>query len=279
MASTVEEGRGSRDASASSLRLSAGSLLRGRATPRNSQSSASSRNTNIFRTFFAQRNADYRAANVSLNTIQQGTPRSTVHRRPSSGRSSPPLEHSEYEENPKCLCCECLNPSPHFLSILSRIIGSRAWRLIIAFNTILLLFGSEIQELWIPPKGDTVLDVLYCIALAVFTMDMIMRCYLEPKYVSVPRCRKKQHAQNSAWGRCQLGSFLFWCDLLSTLTLLYNISFINTPAFEPILIDITLNSIGIPVRIRKNLFSRPLEFRESISHNVALLFLPGGRTG
>jgi len=96
------------------------------------------------------------------------------------------------------------------------------------------------------------MDVLFCIALAVFTMDMVMRCYLEPKYVAVPRCRKKENAASSPWGRCQLGgSFLFWCDLLSTLTLLYNISFINKSEFKIKGIDITLNSIGIPVSLKR----------------------------
>lgn len=221
---------------------------------RNSQTSSDTserRSGNIFKTFFAQRNNDYRAATVISEpqyTYSQGmAARTTAVRRPSSGRSSPPPDPSELENSSSCGCRNCLAPSPGFLNVLSTIIESSIWRVIIVFNTILLLFGSEIQELWIPPAGDVAMDVLYCLALAVFAMDMFMRCYLEPKYVTVPRCRKKESAQNSAWGRCQLGSFLFWCDLVSTMTLLYNISFIYPPGSAIETIDIKLNVIGIPV--------------------------------
>lgn len=264
MSSSRNDGQWSRDNSTSNVsagstashRLSGpASVLRGKnkATPRNSQSSSTERRSaTFFRNFFAQRNTDYRAASVpSPPQYSQGsTPRTTAVRRPSSGRSSPPLEQSDEERSSRTRT-DCCRPSPAFLHVLSAIIGSRIWRFIIVFNTILLLFGSEIQELWIPPGGDIVMDILYCIALAVFTMDMVMRCFLEPKYVTVPRCRNKENAQNKAWGRCQLGSFLFWCDLFSTLTLLYNISFINTAAFAISTIDITLNSIGIPVSLRE----------------------------
>lgn len=263
MSSSRNEGRWSRDNSASNVsatsgasqsnhRLSAASaaILRGKRTPRGSQSSDSERRSgNIFKNFFAQRNTDYRAANAppSAPAYSQGTPRTTAVRRPSSGRSSPPPDQSDMEEESFCSCGDCLRPPPWFLHALSVIIGSPLWRVIILFNSFLLLFGSEVQELWIPPEGDLTMDILYCLGLAVFSMDMIMRCYLEPKYVQVPGCRNKENAQNSAWGRCQLGSFLFWCDLVSTLTFLYSISFINSGAYAIQTIDISLNEIGIPV--------------------------------
>lgn len=255
----MNEGRWSRENSASNV--SAASVRRGTRTPRNSQASNLSerRSGNMFKNFFAQRNADYRADNAPpAPQYSQVTPRTTAVRRPSSGRSSPPPEQSELEERSFGSFTECLRPSPGFLHAMSSIIGSTLWRVIIIFNTVILLFGSEIQDIWVPPKGDKVMDALFCLALTVFTMDMIMRCYLEPKYVSVPRCCDKESAQNSAWGPCQLGSFHFWCDLLSTLTLLYNISFINTLAFAIETIDISLNDIGIPVS-----FGEPVSFNFS----------------
>lgn len=226
---------------------------RNKSTPRNSQAStASTKSTNaFFRNFFAQRNTDYRSDVPSgqYEYSQGTTPRTTgaAVRRPSSGRSSPPPDPSELLDESTTSCCACCHPSPRFLHVLSLIIGSRPWHIIIGFNTILLLFGSEIQELWIPPAADLAMDILYLLTLAVFTMDIVMRCYLEPSYLTVPKCRNKDAAQNSAWGRCQLGSFLFWCDLLSTATLLYNVSFINKPRFATKEIDIVLNAIGIPV--------------------------------
>ena len=42
------------------------------------------------------------------------------------------------------------------------------------------------------------------------------------------------------------GSFLFWCDLLSTLALLYDITWINAIQFRETFIQITLDPYGIP---------------------------------
>jgi hypothetical protein len=132
----------------------------------------------------------------------------------------------------------CLRPSQDVLDFMSRIIESRLWRVIIILNTLLLLFGSEVQDLWIPPQGDVVMNVFYTIALAVFSFDILMRCFLEPTYM--PWC-------GCAESKCNLGSFLWWCDVLSTLTLLYNISYINKNLLDMITYDITLDELGIPV--------------------------------
>jgi hypothetical protein len=267
MASTRSEGRWSRDNSTSNVsagsRRSAGSVLRGKgrtpASPRNSTSSSERRSNNLFRAFFAQRNTDYRsdaAHQYSQGTTQQ--PRQAAVpavRRPSDGRSSPVPDPSEADDNSRCFCGACPSPSPRFLHALSTIITSRIWRVIIGFNTVLLLFGSEIQAIAIPPAGDIVMDILYLIALAIFLTDIVMRSFLEPTYLRVPQCCNKENqdrTQNTSWGGCQLGSFLFWCDLVSTLTLLYSVSFINTDEFERKTIDITISDIGIPVSERRS---------------------------
>jgi hypothetical protein len=43
------------------------------------------------------------------------------------------------------------------------------------------------------------------------------------------------------------GSFLFWCDLLSTLALLYDITWVNTILFREAVINIVLDQFGIPI--------------------------------
>lgn len=256
MSSSRVEGNFSRDNSMGNVSAASGSQrprrgrnnTNNRSTPRNSASSGTGserRSATFFRTFFAQRNTDYRSEATHYSPATT-TPRTPAVRRPSSGRSSPILDGSELDESTaNCSRCTWLQPSPRFLHGLSVIIKSPLWKIIIAFNTVLLLFGSEFQELFIPPTGDIVMDILFFIALGVFTADIIMRCYLEPNYASLPTCHPNQ--QNSAWGRCSMGSFLFWCDFVSTLTLLYNISFINAHTFQAKTIDITLNVIGIPV--------------------------------
>jgi hypothetical protein len=45
------------------------------------------------------------------------------------------------------------------------------------------------------------------------------------------------------------GSFIFWCDLLATLTFLYEIEYVNPALREPIEQYVTLTPMGIPVSL------------------------------
>jgi hypothetical protein len=71
---------------------------------------------------------------------------------------------------------------------MSCIIESPLWRVIIFLNTLLLLFGSEVQDLCIHPEGDIVMDVFFTIAMAAFFFDIIMRCFLKPTYMPRRGC-------------------------------------------------------------------------------------------
>jgi hypothetical protein len=51
------------------------------------------------------------------------------------------------------------------------------------------------------------------------------------------------------WGKIHIGSFLFWCDVVSTACLLYEISYINATQNDIHTIDIHLDMFGIPVRL------------------------------
>lgn len=145
-------------------------------------------------------------------------------------------------------CCGSVSgwfrPSRAALDRMTSIISSRFWNMVLVFFTILLLFGEQFQELFIPKEGDIVFDVLFTIALAVFFIDIILRCYVEPQFFGY--CGKDSN-ENSTWGSFQLGSFMFWCDLISSATLLYDISYINRSLFQINTIDIVLNSLGLPV--------------------------------
>lgn len=131
---------------------------------------------------------------------------------------------------------------------MSVLISSRVWHALLVFFTILLLFGAQLQELWVPKEGDIVFDILFTVALGVFAFDMLFRCYTEPQYFEFNLCGKTFGEAPAAWGSCRLGSFMFFCDLLSTVTLLYDISYINRALVATETIDIELNGFGLPVR-------------------------------
>jgi hypothetical protein len=142
----------------------------------------------------------------------------------------------------------CLRPSRATLDGVSILISSRTWHVLLIFFTILLLFGSQFQELWVPKEGDIVFDILFTVALGVFALDMLFRCYTEPQYFELNLCGKSFGEAPAAWGSCRLGSFMFWCDLVSSLTLLWDISYVNKILFDEETIDIQLDGFGLPVR-------------------------------
>jgi hypothetical protein len=63
--------------------------------------------------------------------------------------------------------------------------------------------------------------------------------------------QQTESAQSSSPATCcgslSVGSFLFWCDVLSTLTLLTDISFVNRANFSEQHLVITLGAYGLPV--------------------------------
>ena len=123
---------------------------------------------------------------------------------------------------------------------------SVVWKTFLLFSTFLLLFGSSIQFIVVPKEGDFVFDILYTISLAVFVIDMILNVLLDPEYFACQFCVRREGEKCFS---LSIGSFLFWCDVVSTLALLFNISYINRLEYEMMQIHIQLNEYGVPVRI------------------------------
>jgi hypothetical protein len=153
--------------------------------------SSSERRLSFFRSLFERRKNDYHADVQVGNAFQRGLRYAdrTVGAATTVERSSPPPEMLD-EEKPSCF--SCLRPSQPILDTMSCTIEARLWEVIIFLNTLLVLFGSEIQDLCIPTGGDAIMDVFYTIAMAVFFFDMVMRCFLEPKYMPWCGCAESK---------------------------------------------------------------------------------------
>jgi hypothetical protein len=139
-------------------------------------------------------------------------------------------------------------------------IHSIVWKVFIVFCTVVLLFGRPIQHLWVPKEGDIVFTILYTIALAIFTLDMICNTIADPLYFQfTPRCcrskqqRRQQRQQQqqpdfNSW-TCGIGSFLFWCDAFSTYCLIIQIPYIASWDVEMPALQMSLDAVGVPVRV------------------------------
>jgi hypothetical protein len=151
----------------------------------------------------------------------------------------------------------CVNVDSWFKSISETIVKSVFWRLLIAGLTLILLFGSPIQLWLVPKEGDIAFDALYCFGFVIFMIDVVLNSYADPEYLVCDPCNPRRlnrssHANRNFSCRQQqffgVGSFNFWCDLISSVGFLYDVSFIDTSEFAMQYIHIELNDIGVPVR-------------------------------
>jgi hypothetical protein len=144
-------------------------------------------------------------------------------------------------------------PRQHQLRFINHacdsLIRSGFWRILIIFCTVLLLFGSPIQFLLVPKEGDPSFVYLYTIALAVFILDMLFNSMVDPEYLGFGpwRPNRMQQPYQPKFWTWSIGSFMFWCDVVSTAALCYDIEYINRWEYEMMEIELVLDEYGITV--------------------------------
>lgn len=139
-------------------------------------------------------------------------------------------------------------PQPPALQFIkNRIIKTTWWSVIIFLFTLVLLFGPPLKFLLFTKAADIFFDSLFLICIITLIIDIILRCLVTPKYFqwSFP-IKSKENAQNSILSsnvtfhrkkKFQIGSFMFWCDLISTISLLSEITFIFTQLHSTLRIE------------------------------------------
>ena len=200
----------------------------------------------LFQTMMGQRKQDYHADAPQQNEPQQQhnnysrSISSRTPRHPTAGESA------DQETTPDNNIAAVANRAATTArqqrrATMYAVLNSQAWKVALSVFSLILLFGAQVSELFLPPSTDTTVDAIFVLALTFFIVDILMRCESsEDHYFSRIRCT----------GICCLsvGSFLFWCDLVSALTLLTDISWINKRSFSEQQIQIALGDFGIPVR-------------------------------
>jgi hypothetical protein len=156
--------------------------------------------------------------------------------------------------------CSCVSiDMPRTVAYFQKVLKSRIGKGLMVCFSIFLLFGSPIQHLLMPPAADVVFDILSCITLGYFVVDMVIRIVAEPNYfhfqVWLPPGMTKNRGnvyitEPTPVLECAMGSFMFWCDIVSAGMLLYDISFINPDHYSVVDVDIRLDKHGLAVRRR-----------------------------
>jgi hypothetical protein len=131
------------------------------------------------------------------------------------------------------------------------VLDNSLWKALLLVLTFILLFGAQIRDIFIPPDGDGACDAILMTTFGLLVIDMLMRIDSEPTYF-LCICRSNDSLERTWFNYVQVGSFLFWCDILSTMTLLTEISFINKKGFAARSFFIQLDQFGIPVSTHLN---------------------------
>ena len=116
--------------------------------------------------------------------------------------------------------------------------------------------------LLLPPSADQAVDIIYTLVFATFMVDMVLRATAVPGYCAISAGRIDKPSRNwliYSWqwlNSIQFPSFLFACDLFSTLTLLADTSFANPGNFQLVQKEIDLSEVLLPVSISLRCFLR-----------------------
>ena len=159
-----------------------------------------------------------------------------------------------------------------------RLINTRVWNGLTIFFTVVLLFGTQIQDLWCPKSSDLAFDVLFTCSFVFLIVDVLLRSVADPSYFLFTvgkrdfRSSDGEPAYTRSDALCglhncfQIGSFMFWCDLLSTLSLLWDISYIGGLRNSMILVGIGIDVLGVPVSFLSALVVAPKRFFPHLLH-------------
>lgn len=238
----------------------------------NSIRSSNQKTLSFFKNLIGKRSTDYHGEAAQITSLGgRGHSGVRFHQSSDTLRSDVPAERANYNNNHpagtsseemllqqqqqssssscwQSLCNWIGIPANVRQRFFKRVIGSRLWSSTLVLFTTALIFGAQIRDLC-PKQVDDFFDILFLILIGFFTVDIVMRMDVEPNYFACRAFGRGNTTVDESTGcmALQVGSFIFWCEVFSTLALLYEVSLINQRDFGQQTVDITLNSFGAPV--------------------------------
>ena len=134
------------------------------------------------------------------------------------------------------------------INALRSLINHRVWTWTTGFFVVVMLFGAPIQDLFLPASADVTVDVVFTLAFITLLVDILIRCIVDKAYFAWDRVGTSLTPQaNCKWFNMHAASFMFWCDIVGTLTFIYDLSYINVMMAIPMSIGLEVKD-GISVR-------------------------------
>lgn len=164
--------------------------------------------------------------------------------------SQTPTEDSRTTQELGRFCRGCVAIDIWLQNASYGIVHHFLWKSLVVIFTVVLLIGPPCQRWFVPVAGDLGMQILYMTGFAVFAIDMVFHCYLDPKYFPLISCDRPNAAQTHTGRKpcfpCgYIGSFNFWCDFASTICFLLEFTLVLSENMNEY--TITLNKDGFPV--------------------------------
>ena len=157
-----------------------------------------------------------------------------------------------------------LRHAPERRRLELQLLNHPVYKFLLICFAIILLFGAEFRDLFLPREADGAMDAIFAVVFVLLLVDLGLRIDAEDHYFSCHawscwsgRGSRSNNNNNKRTGHggvnnngcLRVGSFLFWCDLCSTMTLLADMTWVNKDGFAEIHYHIELDEFGIPVRV------------------------------
>jgi hypothetical protein len=98
---------------------------------------------------------------------------------------------------------------------LKKVIDSNIQLFVMAFLTAFALFASDIKSISIDPQHDDAFNILFYIVLASFILELLITWYTKSGYFN---------------------SFFFWLDILSILSMIFEIEWVLLPLIDSLIL-------------------------------------------
>ena len=103
--------------------------------------------------------------------------------------------------------------------------------------TIYALYSSDVLVLGFQKSADRLFTVFSSICFFLFFIEIILQCWVRESYLRIPTLKGLQHAYydailapryvdkiNILLKACQVGSFYFWLDVISTVSMIFEVN-------------------------------------------------------
>ncbi|KAL3784601.1 hypothetical protein HJC23_007057 [Cyclotella cryptica] len=124
--------------------------------------------------------------------------------------------------------------------LVNRILDHNSTVTFMSLVTVYALYGDDVRKLAFQPSADNFFLTLSAMAFAIFTLEISLLCWCRENYLPRPTLEAAKKVMRkwgmrhslSSWFRelgktLQVGSFYFWLDLISTISMVFEMPWMN----------------------------------------------------